>query len=572
MAPGLDKLNRAGLGAQSFGTRKTTGMSAQVTKNLANSSPATKSSLFSFKGSRMANFVPGRNVSENMYKYNYQNKRASLNGGAQRTFAPRSAGHVHSTNMNNIGTVQYNNTSYQNGMATANLLLGGMQLLNQFGVFDGVSSSGSSSLGDKLSSVFSGIGGGGAAGSAISGSISSMESASDSASLRGAISSAETQLNTMNGMTQYLTTAAEEAKGQIGGLETAVDKGETTVKENKQKFSNAKNTVTARTSNRDNKQNALAKADANYAKAVDSYTKAHDASVNAKLSLDSVTQAKNRAQGDYASAQAAFESTPATLPDGSTNPAKAQAEQKMKAAKDHLDELTREEEQAKQAYESAKNSEAEALNAKNEAYKNVTANKEAVDAAEAELNKAQEQLDTSKGNLCNALNELTESTELLSDKKAELASANGKIEILKQHNEDVQTLSQSIGKAKTRLAKLEKEEQDDWKKHDEKASKGITKNNERAGNIDGNVDTAKERRLSRKMERTNDNVEEHLEARDRNTNNVDLTFVMKQAPVHTDGSGTYRTGTNPLTGNTVYSRDGQLISEEEFKAATGAGM
>ena len=153
-----------------------------------------------------------------------------------------------------------------------------------------------------------------------------------------------------------------------------------------------------------------------------------------------------------------------------------------------------------------------------------------------------------------------------------MASANGKIEILKQHNEDVQTLSQSIGKAKTRLAKLEKEEQDDWKKHDEKASKGITKNNERAGNIDGDVDTAKERRLSRKMERTNDNVEEHLEARDRNTNNVDLTFVMKQAPVHTDGSGTYRTGTNPLTGNTVYSRDGQLISEEEFKAATGAGM
>ena len=49
MTPGLDRLNRAGLGASQFGTRKTTGMSAQVAKNLANSSPATKSSYFSKK-------------------------------------------------------------------------------------------------------------------------------------------------------------------------------------------------------------------------------------------------------------------------------------------------------------------------------------------------------------------------------------------------------------------------------------------------------------------------------------------------------------------------------------------
>jgi hypothetical protein len=188
------------------------------------------------------------------------------------------------------------------------------------------------------------------------------------------------------------------------------------------------------------------------------------------------------------------------------------------------------------------------------------------------LNKAQKQLDDSKGILVNATNDLMKSNEALNEKKAELASANGKIETLKQHNEDVKTLTNAIGKAKTRLAKLEKEEQEDWKKHDEKATKGIDKNNERSADIDGDVDTAKERRLSKKMEKTNDKVADHLEARDKNTNNVDLTFVLKQSPAHTDASGTYRTGTNPLTGNTVYSRDGQLITEEEFKAATGASM
>ena len=113
MAVDFGKLNRAGLGASSFGTRRTTGTSAQATRNLANSSVATKSSLFSFKGASRTNFVPGRNVSQNMHKYNYQGMRASLNSGAGRTYAPSHAGHVHAPNMGNIGTVTYNNQDYQ---------------------------------------------------------------------------------------------------------------------------------------------------------------------------------------------------------------------------------------------------------------------------------------------------------------------------------------------------------------------------------------------------------------------------------------------------------------------------
>ena len=72
MAVDFGKLNRPGLGASSLGTRKTTGTSAQAAKNLANSSAATKSSFFSFKDARKANWVPGQNVTKGQNQYNYQ--------------------------------------------------------------------------------------------------------------------------------------------------------------------------------------------------------------------------------------------------------------------------------------------------------------------------------------------------------------------------------------------------------------------------------------------------------------------------------------------------------------------
>jgi chromosome segregation ATPase len=307
--------------------------------------------------------------------------RASLNGagGARRTYAPSFSGPVGNMGMPNVKV----NNCYANGMIVGQTIMAGIGLLNQLGALGGGDGVKSSSLGDKLSTAFSSIGGGSAASSSISGSISTMDAATDSASLRSAISGAEGQLSTMNGLTQVLTDAAETAKGQIDGLEGAVKDGENTVKDNKQKVSNAKNTVTARTNNRDNKQNALAKADANYAKAVDSYTKAHDASVNAKLSYDSAVQVKGLAQQDYNSAKAAYEAMPDTLPDGTTNIAKKQAEEAMKAAKTRLDAATENEEKAKKEMDAANEAEDKALQAKNKAYENVTANKEAVDAAEA---------------------------------------------------------------------------------------------------------------------------------------------------------------------------------------------
>ena len=570
MAVDFGKLNKAGLGASTFGARKTTGTSAQAAKNLQSSSVATKSSLFSFKGSPRTNWVPGQHVSKGQHQYNYQGMRASLNGasGPRRSYAPQFSGPVGNYGMQNVKV----NNDYAKGMVIGQTIVAGMSLLNQLGVFGGNDGVKSSSLGDKLGDALGNLGGGGGVtGSSISGSISAMDSASDSASLRTAILGAEGQLSSMNSMTQSLTDAAEVAKGQIDGLEADVDKGEKTVKSNNQKVSNAKNTVTARTNNRDNKQNALEKADANYGKAVDKYTKAHDAKIDAGIKYRAAVGAKVQAHDAYTSASAAYEATPATLPDGSTNPEKAKAKKAMDNAKAKLDEAIKQEAATKKALDDATTAETAAEKDKNQAYNNLTTNKEAVDLAEADLKNAQIQLDSSKEGLQFAKDDLAKSEDNLSIKKQELESANGKIETLKQHNEDVKTLSKSIEKAKTRLAKLEKEEQEDWTKHNDKAAKGIAKNNERSNGIVGDVDTAKERRLSRKMAKTNDEVDAHLEARNKNTNNVDLTFVMKQAPSFTDASGSYRTGTNPLTGNTVYAKDGQLISEEEYNAALKAG-
>lgn len=134
MSVDFKKLNKAGLGASSFGTRKTTGTSAQATKNLTSSSAATKSSLFSFRGSTRTNWTPGQMVSRNMHKYDYQGVRASLNGvgGGRRTYTPSHiSGGYSNSGMPNI---KYNN-SYANGMMIGQTIMAGISLLNQMGVF-----------------------------------------------------------------------------------------------------------------------------------------------------------------------------------------------------------------------------------------------------------------------------------------------------------------------------------------------------------------------------------------------------------------------------------------------------
>ena len=541
MAPGLDKLNRAGLGAQSFGTRKTTGMSAQVTKNLANSSPATKSSLFSFKGSRMANFVPGRNVSENMYKYNYQNQRAALNGGPQRTFTPRNAGHVHSTNMNNIGTVKYNNTSYQNGMATANLLLGSMQLLNQFGVFDGASSTGSSSLGDKLSSAFSGIGGGGAAASAeANAAISAMQSQTTSDGLRQAISGAEDKFNSFD---QTQISNYEQNVGtlesEIDGLESKVKTGESDVKAKENEVSKKNNAVTSATTKRDVAKQGLE---------------------NALKQNSKCTSAYAEAKANLAAAKQTAESTPETIqvigPDGT--PQTIQNEPAYGNAQAALQKAQTAEQQAKQDLQMSE----EEVNKMNEAAasaeKNLESAQEALSKAETEQTKAKEELKLSK--------------EALEENKDKLLEKQNELEELKATKQDYDALKSEIAEQKTRLTELEQAER-------ERASELTSDISDKTEKVLGReIDASDGMNVSEKIrQRRNEkdnakieNMSQELDGlRDRNAKTnilADNTNVITG-----NGGEELREGTLP-SGKKVYFVGTKEVTQAEYEALKPAGM
>ena len=173
MAVDFGKLNRPGLGASSLGTRKTTGTSAQAAKNLANSSAATKSSFFSFKDARKANWVPGQNVTKGQNQYNYQGMRASLNGagGARRSYAPSFTGPVGNYGMPNVKV----NNDYANGMIAGQTIMAGIGLLNQLGALGGGDGVKSSSLGDKLGNALDNLGGTGNV-STFAGQLSNVDS------------------------------------------------------------------------------------------------------------------------------------------------------------------------------------------------------------------------------------------------------------------------------------------------------------------------------------------------------------------------------------------------------------
>ena len=191
MAVDFGKLNKAGLGATTFGARKTTGTSAQATKNLQNSTAATRSTLFSFKRSPRTNWVPGQHVTKGQSQYNYQGMRASLNGaaGVRRSYAPSFAGPVGNFGMPNV---QVNNDMAK-GMMTAQALMMGMGVLNQLGVLGGNDGVKSSTLGDKLGDALGNLGGTGNV-STFAGKLANADSFGDLNKLESSVEAKKSSL------------------------------------------------------------------------------------------------------------------------------------------------------------------------------------------------------------------------------------------------------------------------------------------------------------------------------------------------------------------------------------------
>jgi len=219
MSVDFGKLNKPGLHA-SFGSQKSrTGVSAQATKNLGNTTSASRSSVFSLSGRHSSNWVAGSRNNVDINKHNYQNMRANLNsrgfvqpqqGGNWGSFGIGSSG-MNMGMMNGMTNVNYNpNMSQVTGNVVGQVLNGTFGLLNNLGVFDGLKSNASSAVSDLSSAV---------------GSLGGNHSVSNSTTFSGQLSGA-TSFNQLNSLESTVNTKKASLDSDYQSLNPKEEMGE----------------------------------------------------------------------------------------------------------------------------------------------------------------------------------------------------------------------------------------------------------------------------------------------------------------------------------------------------------
>lgn len=546
MTLGISKLNKPGLNG-TFGNKKVS-TSRQATVNLSNSTGATHSTSFSLASKTRNNWVAGQSVSRNHSRYDYQGMRQRLNAGGYQvrsTYAPST-----STVGSNFNLKIDNGSSFMKGQIIGQVINGTFGMLNQLGLFDKFKCGATSTTnGQKLDNAFGNIPTARTITSGASSSaIANMEGATDSATLREAIAGANDQLTAMNAQTSTLENASNEAVKNKDSLEADVKSTKEGVSDAKQTLANKQQTVKAKTENLNTKKFALEKADAGYAKATEAYNNS--------------VSAYNTAKSNTVAAQSSVDNLKAQLA-SATPEQKAAIQTQLTQAEAKLEQAKKAEAKAQKEMESAKE-------AKETAYNNLGDAKEAVTKAEQEIDKAQKELDTAKDAEKTAQKGLKDAEDKFEEAKRLLSDAKGAIEAFKQHKKDVEDLTSSITKQNARLQKLEQEEIDKYNKYDSKAQAGIDKNEERDNNINGDVDTFRERRLSKKMDKTNESIAENLEKRknysELKSNNEYIKTLLNGNADKTVNGQSYRKGTLP-NGQEVYYRDNLPISKEEYENA-----
>ncbi len=576
------KLNRPGLNGSFGASKKTTGVSSQAAKNLASSSAAHSSSVFSLKGSRKANWVPGQSVRGDTSKYNYQNMRARMNS---RSYSPRSVGGDYGHSFGG-GTVTVNNggNGLMKGMMIGQIVLGGLNMLDQMGVFNKVggnqqvsttqtTTTNTNQLDSSMNSL-SGPGGTGA-GANVASTISGMENATDSTTLRAAIGDARGQLTTMNGMTGIYETAATTAQNSMDGFKENVGTTKDSLKTANSNLGTAKNSVNGAKQGRDNMLNAVTKLDAEYGAAVQKYSQAHDTHMTAKANHENAKNTLSRATDALNQAEQTLANTQETITDANgnqvTNPAYTQAKQAVANAEIKKQQAEAAEEKAQAEVDRAAAAEDAAKEAKEQAFEKLGDKKEDVRKAEAQLDKAQKTLDNAVEKQGQAQDQVNIATENYEQAQVILESAKSAVTQLKEHKQDVEKLSGEIDKQQRRLERLENNEIKKYNKFDQRAQDGIDDNTTRQNSIDGEVDSRGERRTVRKMEKTNQRVANDIARRNEYADEVsDTQFIRQQAETgladFSVSGQKYQKLTTP-SGAEVYCRDGQVISEEEYTIA-----
>jgi hypothetical protein len=558
MSLSTNKVNTPGLSGGSFGTKKKkTGLSSQATKNLSNSTSATKSSLFSLKKGKRSNYVAGQFVTKGSSEYNYSRARARANGGVSR----RSYTGSYSSS---YPTLDYSTNSGLSRAEKAYLVMStiteGLSILNQFGtssvssgssVASGNSVAGSSSSNSsKLSSAVNTLSGdtgttnlGTVSNDGVASNISSMESATDSATLRTAISSAEQELSSMNSETSSLESAANTAEQNMETYKKDVATAEDNQKTANSNLTKANNEVNIQSKEKESKLILLENANKEYGQA----TRAQD---TAQTNF-------NNAKTNLATAQTTLDNTPQYITDAEGNQVENPAYK-----------------QAQKALEEAKTKYNEAESALNTANDNLTKAKENVDSSNEAVNKAKQDLDKANENLKKAQDKqkTAEEKKAQADENYEKAveerdNAKGAIKAYKAHVKDVESLQKSITSQKERLKKLEEKEKEEYNKLNDKIIKGDSKNDQRNAKIDTSDGmNLKERWLSKKMDRTNRRNTSRLSEKESLESNVILTNMSRLTDgVRGSDGNTYKKYQH-TNGQTYYTRNNQFITEEEYEA------
>lgn len=406
---------RIGLGQSSFGSKKigsntntkTTGLSAQATKNLSGASIANKPSVFSFTQQSGYHRVYGSNAAKGRNQLNLERHRASLNAqnqGVRRSNADYTGGIIYAQGtqqQHHMSTLDKIGLGVQIGMQAFQLgaqLFGGVK--NGAKIEQGMSSLGNSGSQIQMSS------------SAGQSAIAGMQSAQTSGAMTTAIQNAQTQKAELEGKTESLKAKAGQDTKKLQAEVKTAEKGKT---DSSQNLTNAKNTVSIKTKLQQTQELALESAN----KTLD---KATTEESNAQSELDNA----NSLPADDPNKTAKVSAAKAKLAKAQAQ--KTQAQEAVSKAEQDLDAAKKAVNDAKQAQDTAQTNYDKAEKEYKEAQTKLT------DAQDAEAKLKENEHDIKE--LDNAITKYQAQAEQMKQKEdARLQELDKKIDKLKTKNE-----------------------------------------------------------------------------------------------------------------------------------------
>ncbi len=322
----------------------------------------------------------------------------------------------------------------------------------------------------------------------VSSYISAMTDAKDAPTLQSAITSAQTQLTSISNETSVYATAAAEEKTECDKLEGQTQGLERTKAQAEKASQQADALVEDQAQKRDSALKTLKEADADFGKAVEDYTKAHDAHIEAEQAADGAEANFKRAddalekaqdnskaaQSSFNEAKAAYEKCPKTRINPKTQqsepnePQLSEARAKMNIAQEKLREAKLAEQKASEAkneaqeklnvakenVKSTKAKESEASKAKEKAAEKVKGGKAEAAKLEEKLTKEQKTLDQLKGQAEATREKLFEATDLYNQHIAKMDSMQAAAKLLRNNTQNKDALTRGIADAQARLASL----------------------------------------------------------------------------------------------------------------------